>query len=249
MKNIVFDFDLMGQQKDRATKKVVQYFSRAGAPIVQGDVTPSVRRTAGVSYREMALTFADGQTVTLRIKQSGDVFQVLINGKVTPMKNQDDHAKAIGEIVKHLDAGRAKFQAALAKTKAVLPKGIKSSAPKMEEALKAKAADLDAAIAQARTKVDELRKELGEGVTLDSAATLSQAKALASRINEGAILDSVGLEHAKATLESGLYVVDTNYPINVAEGNMEQANLEKEVGESIRKALGILADQQAAVAA
>ena len=37
-------------------------------------------------------TFADGQTVTLAVKETGDVFEVKINGKVQPLRNQDDHA-------------------------------------------------------------------------------------------------------------------------------------------------------------
>ena len=37
----------------------------------------------------------DEERVVLRIKQSGDIFQVLLNGKVLPIKNQDDHVKAI----------------------------------------------------------------------------------------------------------------------------------------------------------
>ena len=166
MKPIVFEFaELAG---GKAEKKLAQVFSRAGANVVQSSVGP-MKRTSGISFKDVLLTFADGQSVTLSVKQSGDIYKVNLNGKALPIKAQDDHYKAVKEMVAAMDAGRSKFQAALAKAKAALPKGIKSAAPKMETALKAKAADLDTAIANARGKVEELRKELGEGATLDSA--------------------------------------------------------------------------------
>lgn len=161
MKNLVFSFEDMASG-DKASKKLAQLFGRAGAPVVQTAVDPKIKRSSGVSYREMALTFADGQTMTLSVKQSGDVYQVKINGKVQPLKNQDDHVQAVAELAKVLEAGRAKFQAAQAKTPAELPKGIRTAAPKMAVALKQQVDDLDAQIVEARQRVEELRKELGE---------------------------------------------------------------------------------------
>lgn len=161
---MVFDFQDLASGK--AEKKLAQTFSRAGANVVQSAVG-ALKRSSGVSFKDVSLTFADGQVVAMSIKQTGDIYAVKLNGKPLPVKAQDDHFKAIKEIVDAMNAGRTKFQAALAKAQAALPKGIKSAAPKMEVALQQKAADLDAAIADARAKVEELRKELGDGV-LDS---------------------------------------------------------------------------------
>ncbi|WP_211473786.1 hypothetical protein [Collimonas humicola] len=74
-KNLIFSFDDMGSKKDTATRAVVRYFARAGSHIVQGDISPSIKRSSGVSHREMVLTFADSQVVTFSIKQSGDIFK------------------------------------------------------------------------------------------------------------------------------------------------------------------------------
>jgi hypothetical protein len=160
MKDLIFSFDEMGSQKDAATKRVVKLFAQASTPIAQGEVTPGTKRTAGVSYREMLLTFVDGQTILLRVKSTGDIFQVMLNGKLTPIKNQTDHAKAVKELVGMLDAGRAKYQKKLSLVRAELPKGIKTAAPKIEEALKQHSDELDTAIAGAREKITELRTEL-----------------------------------------------------------------------------------------
>lgn len=153
---ILFSFEDFSS-KDKASKAVVRHFSRAGASVVQTDASGSIRRSSGVSYRELALAFADSQQVVLRIKQTGDIFQVLLNGKVLPIRNQDDHSKAIAEVVKAMDSGRTAFQKKLARAKVKLPPSIKTAAPKMEQALAEKRDALRDAIADARQRLEELR--------------------------------------------------------------------------------------------
>lgn len=154
MANLLFSFDDLST-KDRATKQVAKYFTRAGAAPVQVDVSPQVRRTSDVSYRELLLVFADSQKVILRIKQTGDIFQVLLNGKVIPVRSQDDHAKAIAEVVGQLDASRTAFQQKLARTKVKLPPSIRTAAPRMEQVLTEKRDALKDAIAQAEQELSK----------------------------------------------------------------------------------------------
>lgn len=156
MKNLVFSFEDMGLKSDKATRNLVKYFTRAGSSIVQGEAVPAIKRTLGVSYREMVLTFADSQTVIMRIKQSGDIFQVLLNGKVIPIKSQDDHVKAIAEIAQAMDTGRTKFQKQLAAAKVKPPAGIRTAAPKMEAVLTEKRDALKSAIATVREETAKL---------------------------------------------------------------------------------------------
>jgi hypothetical protein len=156
VKNILFSFEDLSV-KDKAVKQAVRYFSRAGTNVVQQDVPATVKRSSGISYREMTLTFADSQQVAMRIKQSGDIFQVLVNGKVLPLKNQDDHVKAITEIVQAMDTGRGKFQKALAAAKVKPPAGIRTAAPKMEQVLTKKRDALKVAIAEVREEIAAIR--------------------------------------------------------------------------------------------
>lgn len=206
--NVIFDFDNQADA-DKSLKKTAQMMGRAGQNVVSYEFDPKVKRTSGVNYREASMTVASGQTVTLRIKATGDVFQVLLNGSIRPIKNQSDHAKAIGEIAAMLEANQAKFQQSLAKKRAELPKGIKSSAPRMEQALKTEVEGLDAAIAETRAKVDSLRAELGEPA-MDSAGDseaddqLNTARQLAAEINGGMALDGVDVDAFTAALESAL---------------------------------------------
>lgn len=155
MKNLLFTFaDLSA--KSTAAKQVVRYFARAGANVVQQDIPSAVKRSSGVTYREMDLTFADSQQVTLRIKQTGDIFQVLLNGKAVPIKDQDDHVKAIAEIVQAMDAGRSRYQKLLAAAKVRTPAGIRTAAPRMEQALTAKRDALKVAIEEVRGQIAAL---------------------------------------------------------------------------------------------
>lgn len=155
MKNLLFSFEDLSA-KDKAAKQAARYFSRAGANVVQQDVPTAVKRSSGITYREMALTFADSQQVVLRIKQSGDIFQVLLNGKVLPIKNQDDHVKAIAEIVQAMDAGRSRFQKLLAAAVVKPPPGIRTAAPRMEAVLTDKRDSLKSAIAAVREEISKL---------------------------------------------------------------------------------------------
>lgn len=156
MENLLFTFNDMSE-KDKASKLVAKYFAKAGADVVQQSASPAIKKTSGIAYREMTLTFADSQQVVLRVKESGDIYQALLNKQVVPIKEQDNHAKAIAEIAKAMDAGRLKFQKKMAATLAKLPPMIKSAAPKMLEALTKTRDDLKTQIIAVNEQIDELR--------------------------------------------------------------------------------------------
>ncbi|HZX80770.1 MAG TPA: hypothetical protein VFE72_07460 [Lysobacter sp.] len=156
MKNLLFDFNKLGPA-DSGVKKAVQQFGRAGSRVAQTEAVAGIKRTSGISYRELSLTFADSQRVVLRIKQSGDIWQVLLNGTVVPVRNQDDHVAAVAEIAKAMDAGRQKFQRRLAAIKVKPPAGIRTAAPKMEQVLTQRRDTLKEAIAEVREEIVRVR--------------------------------------------------------------------------------------------
>lgn len=245
MPNILTFEDLT--PNSNALKKLVQAFTRAGTPVATVDTDGRSRRSSGITYRDLVMTFVDNQKAVFSIKKPGDIFQVKINGSVVPLKNQDDQVKAVGEISRMLDASRAKHQAKLARVKVAMPSGIKTAAPRMEVQLSSMNEQLDAEIASAQEKLSALQAELGEQV-LDSVgepklieideALQAKALALAESIVNGEVLDDV--TPAIEILNQALYVVDTNYPINMARGNIDQAELEKANSASFKAAIDIL---------
>lgn len=156
MKNLLFSFGNLSAT-DPGVKKAVLQFERAGSKVAQTDAMTGLKRSSGVSYRELYLVFSDSQRVVLRIKQSGDIFQVLLNGAIMPIKNQDDHVAAVAEIAKAMDAGRTKFQRKLAAIKVKPPAGIRTAAPRMEQVLIQKRDMLKEAIAEVREEIAKVR--------------------------------------------------------------------------------------------
>lgn len=155
--NLLIDFDALARNAKTAARRMLSLFQRAGLEVVDAAHDGKVRRTAGVSFRELVLSFADSQTLTLRIKATGDVYQVLLNGKVTPLAEQDDAAKAVAELVKLLDKSRAKHQKRLAALAMKPPEGIKTAAPKLEQKLTEQIAEVDAQIESAREELAALQ--------------------------------------------------------------------------------------------
>lgn len=157
MKNILFTFEKMSPT-DRNTKRILQQFQREGCSVVQSDVSiGDIKRTSGISYRELTFVFADSQRVDLRVKQSGDIFQVVLNGKVIPIRNQDDHAKAIAEIAASVKANSEAHQKKLAQRAAKPPAAMKSAAPKIEQVLTQRREELTESIAEVERQIEAIR--------------------------------------------------------------------------------------------
>lgn len=149
MKNLTFDFENTST-RDRTTKEVIKLFGRSGAQVVSSDVAKTTQRRAGITFRNVSFTFADGQMVTMGVKETGDVFEVRINGKLTPLRHQDDHSKAIAEIAQDMDKGRNSFQKKLALVRVALPPSIKISRTNMLTALITKRDTLAGAVQEAK---------------------------------------------------------------------------------------------------
>lgn len=161
MQNLLFSFEDLSD-KDKALRQIKRTFLRLGANVVQTDIPTSTKRRAGISYKEVSLTFADGQTVTLGVKKTGDIFQVKLNGKQIPIRNQDDQKKALEEIAAAMDKGRTAFQKRQALIKVEPPKTIRTAAPKMQEVLSQRKEDLLKAIAEAEEELASIRQQIVE---------------------------------------------------------------------------------------
>lgn len=158
MKAIQFDFE-NPSEKDKAVKTVIQRFRLAGANVITAEVDKTMSRRAGVTFRNLNLTFADGQRVTMAFKATGDVFEVKVNGKVTPLKEQDDYHAAISEIAGKLDQGRDAFQRALARVKVPLPPSVRTSRANLLKAKIEKRDALKQSIATLQSELISLTSE------------------------------------------------------------------------------------------
>lgn len=128
-------------------------------------VIGKVKRVTGVSIKDVEMTLENGQTVTYRVKNTGDIFRVQLNGKDLPLKGDmtmlNDVSKEIGEKVRAAQPAFDKRQAA---ARVVIPKAAASNKV-MTTAQRLKAAQeqeakLDDAIAKATAIRDDLKAKL-----------------------------------------------------------------------------------------
>lgn len=150
------DLDKLAANPTAAMRRVTQLFQRAGLPVIDVASDGKVRRIADVSFREVELSFADSQRLALRVKATGDIYEVRVNGRIQPMREQSDPAKAVGELVALLDAGRARFQKRLAALAMKPPPGIKTAVPKLRDQLAQQVTEVEAAVEAARQELAEL---------------------------------------------------------------------------------------------
>lgn len=240
---------------ESALKKVKQWMVRGGQPVVATEFIDKPRRSNGITYREATLTLASGQLITLRVNATGDIFQAVLNSSVVPIKNHDDMAKAVGELASLAEKNQAAFQKAQARVKVALPPGLSTPKPKMAEALQQRVTELDTRIADRKATVADLQQQLG--AMTDSTASSEEAAAEQRRAAkmplaaayvaardivtaDPVMLDSVATAGAVAQLRIALDVVETNYPINVEAGNLEQAQLQQDLAASFKLAIGML---------
>ena len=156
---ITIDFDKLATNVPAATRILRQRLERAQLAVVDIACDGKIKRTAGVSFREVVVTFTDNQTLTLRVKSTGDVYQVAVNGKVTPVFAQGGMDEAIAELAGILDRSRAAMQKRLAAIKVKPPEGIKTAAPKLEVTLRQQISEVDQQIGEAEKELAELQAQ------------------------------------------------------------------------------------------
>lgn len=154
---LLIDYEGLATNATRAAKALTTMLLRAGVEAIKVESDGRTKRIAGISYRELVFTFADSQSLALRIKATGDVYEVRVNGKVTPIKEQDDAKKAAAELAGLLDRTRAKFQKRMAAVLMKPPEGAKTAAPRLIETLRAQVAELDQQIEAATAELAELQ--------------------------------------------------------------------------------------------
>lgn len=153
---------------ETALKQVSQLLGRAGQAVVSTEFSPKPRRSADTTYREALLILASGQTITLRVNGTGDIYQVLLNNAVKPLREHSDTEKAVAEIAGMAEKNQAAFQKAQARKAVALPKGMSTPKPKQVDVLNQKIADLDAQIGTKQATIAQLKAQLDGGAMTDS---------------------------------------------------------------------------------
>ena len=162
---VTFDFDKFDED---GLAPVKRDFERAGMTVIDVEATNRSRRQSGFATKMARFHFEDGQTITLRIKGDGDVFQVQLNSRVIPIASVDNRKKAVEEMARMAMANapawkkaqrrkqqRAKVNKDDMKAK-TLPRGKKIEALEGDLAeSRASLSELEQENAQLKTALDE----------------------------------------------------------------------------------------------
>jgi hypothetical protein len=151
----LFNFEDMAKSGLKTAKKIADKFKKLNVPVAgQPAIDAKVRRSSGISYREITIVFKDSQKVVLRVKQTGDIYQVLLNGRDIPIKHQDDQNKAIVEVANALNARRSAFQKTLAKVRVpIKSRGVTVTKKALVIKLTERSAELSEAISDAEVEL------------------------------------------------------------------------------------------------
>lgn len=98
---VTFDFDNFDE---KGLAGVRREFEKAGASVIDIEASNKSRRMSGYATKSATIYFEDGQSLTLRIKGDGDVFQVKLNSRVVPIANVDSMKKAVGEMARYVES-------------------------------------------------------------------------------------------------------------------------------------------------
>lgn len=167
---IIFNFDDMKVKGDKTVNALIKSFKKNGVDIIRQSIHISeMKRTQGISFKELTLTTSDSQLVQFAIKQTGDIFKIKVSSttgkldslKEMPIKNQHDHDLAIKEIADRIEMQRKPFQKKLEKLQAnVLPEELKdkmkSTRRKQETVLQEEINQLDDLLQEADKRLAEL---------------------------------------------------------------------------------------------
>lgn len=120
-------------------KKALESSAGQSIPIIN---MGKVKRVSGVSIRPVELVLAGGQTITLLIRQAGDVFRVMINGKDLPMAGdlgiqyEASFKAGISEIADAIRNGQKPFEKKQSRQKVVIPSSSRVTSKNTSQLLK-----------------------------------------------------------------------------------------------------------------
>ncbi len=149
----------------------------AGAPVASITASNRLISKDGQSFKKADFYFENGQRASVRIRETGDLVALAVNGKAYPIKNGDSLASMAKELADYLKKGQADFDKSLAK--------------------KLKTITLDSAVRPAtktnQQRIDELKAARDEVAAQESqarAAYEASASALVQLQREAAQLQS-----------------------------------------------------------
>lgn len=111
-KLIQFDFD---NPNEREFKKLIDAFKRNGQELSEFFSNNRVVKLDRQRTKNVILYFVSGQSITLSINETGDLFKIKLNSSIIPVKERSSVAKLAKELANKIEANQKRFEASLAR--------------------------------------------------------------------------------------------------------------------------------------
>lgn len=99
----------------KGLKKVSLAFKRNGLEVIDLAATNRTINRNGLKTKKAVFVVAGGQTVELRINDTGDIYQIALNNKVSPFREQKKISMLIKDISDSVKKNQASFDKSLLK--------------------------------------------------------------------------------------------------------------------------------------
>lgn len=138
-------------------------------------VIGKAKRTSGESVKPIEFGFENGQKVTFMVRQSGDIFRVLLNDKPLPLTSDMTMVQEMStEIAAKVKAGQSRFDAAAAKAKVrvpTVPRKVLTTKQQLAE-VTTQETSIDTEIEKAEQHIEQLKAKLEQRNQDQSAANV-----------------------------------------------------------------------------
>ncbi|MCV6590108.1 MAG: hypothetical protein OIF57_13955 [Marinobacterium sp.] len=179
MSYIQFDFDT----PEKSLKKIQARFEKAGLTVTETVADEKPKRKSGYPTKEMKVFFSDGQTVSISMKSTGDVFQVKLNSTVLPVQNTTNLSRALDEIARKIEKNAPAWLKAQRRKQARQKVNDADVKPRVVTSRKKQTAEAQQTVDELQAQADELQAEQ-DTMTTTLNGLIAEAEALEKQIKE-----------------------------------------------------------------
>lgn len=187
-KYVVVDF---ASVTEKGLKPLLDALKRAGQPVASVEASNRTSKRDGMLIKRAKLNFENGQSVTLFINATGDIFQMALNNKKHPVPDVDNLRALAKSLSQTLVRSQEKFdKSAAAKAEKIKPTATekpvsRSNKQKLDEA-RSQLAGLDAQFDEISQKISAANTEYAALADEESAlrAVLEAEKAETKQLIE-----------------------------------------------------------------
>ncbi|MBU2968803.1 hypothetical protein KO527_05495 [Pseudoalteromonas sp. C2R02] len=162
-KQEVIDFDNVNES---GLKDVVKHFKTNKLEVIDLAATNRKTKRNGLMSKKAVFVFMGGQTCEMRINETGDIYQVLINSKVTPVREHSKLKDLVKEIAKKVTSQQEKFdKSILKKIEKATRMNAKQDKAGQPVTAKAKLSQVNERLTKAKANITKLTEEKQQIIT------------------------------------------------------------------------------------